>query len=36
MSESYRRPYLVISAEATYGNFRQFQTSARILSERQP
>jgi hypothetical protein len=36
MSESYRKAYSVISAEATYSNFRQFQTSGRIVTERKP
>ncbi len=36
MTESYRKPYSVISAEATYSNFRQFQTSGRIVTDRQP
>jgi len=36
MSESYRKPDSLISAEATYSNFRQFQTSGRIVTDRQP
>ena len=35
MSESYRRPGSLISAEATYSNFRQFQTSGRVVTDRQ-
>ena len=35
MSESYRRQGSLISAEATYSNFRQFQTSGRVVTDRQ-
>jgi hypothetical protein len=36
MIETYQEPYSVISAEATYSNFRRFQTSGRVVTDRQP
>ncbi len=36
MSESYRESVTTISAEATYSNFRRFQTSGRIVTDHQP